>query len=112
VTPNPDALERIRARLDGAPLAATEATVHWEAMISPDGTRLSAHDAAIVRMIRADAELGMLIEFAREPRAMIEIPDLRPIPFWAWALGLGAAVALMMGQGFMGLLLMILWIKF
>jgi hypothetical protein len=81
-------------------------------MVSPAGRELSPTEYLEYRVVIADAQMGQLSEFARAPRSLLEIPDLRPIPVWAWALALSAAVALMMGQGFLGFLLLILWVKF
>lgn len=80
-------------------------------MVSPGGRDLSAGEALEYRVAIALAKMEQLGEFVREPRALVELPNLRPIPVWAWASAIGVTVMIGMGQVGMGLLLLVLFWK-
>jgi hypothetical protein len=108
---SPGVLERLLSELDARILPATDAAIHRTPLVGPDGRELTPAEALAWRAHAHDAAMRVYLEIARAPGPTLGIPDLRPIPLWAQAGAVAVVVGLSMGQGFLGLLLLIVWLK-
>lgn len=108
---SPDVLERLLNDLDARILPAQDSVLHRAALVGPDGRDLSPAEALAWRAHAHDAALRMYLEIARQPGPTLGLPDLRPIPLWVQAGALSVTLFLICGQGFLGLLVLLLWLQ-
>lgn len=108
---SPELLERLLNDLDARILPSQDAALHRIPMVGPDGRELSPAEALAWRAYGHDTALRAYLEIARQPGPTLGIPDLRPLPLWLQVGAFALVLLLICGQGFLGLLILLLWLR-